>query len=213
MRFHIGVLAAAFALLGCESDGFGFLRSAPQSVQVARNSITIAGPAGYCIDRSAIRDTQDGAFVLLGSCASLANDATQASPRITGALTASVSNKSGAEVSSSLRRLGAFFRSDQGRMALARDGNGSSVTVLSARRSKDVFILKLRDVSPNNVSDLAPVYWRALFDIRGHIVTLSVHAFFNHPMRNSEGMAILNEFVARVRRENPALVDQAVDPV
>jgi len=207
------ILAAAVLLAACEGVAFGPFQTAPQSVQVANNNITIAGPAGYCISSPATRDTDQGAFVLLGSCASLANNAGATAPRIAGALTASVSSESGADIDGALRQLGGFFQSPQGRAALARDGNAASVTVLSARRSRGVLLLKVRDTSPNDVSGLAAEYWRALFDIRDRIVTLSVNAFSSTPMSDADGFATLNGFVARIRQENPALVDPPVDPV
>jgi len=214
--FDIGIfrhqwLVAGLFLAACEG-GFALLQPAARIV-VADGSVVIAGPAGYCVNRTASKDTSDGAFVLLGSCASIGNNASLTAPLIAGALTASVSVISGADIDASLARLGAFFSSNQGRAALARDGNAASAQVLSTRNSRGAFIMKVQDTSPGAVSGLAPDYWRAVFDIRGRIVTLSVNAFQNKPISDAEGFAILAAFVAQVRRENPALVDPVGDPV
>ena len=205
------MLVSALVLAACDG-GLGLFGAASRAVQVAQGSITIAGPPGYCVDPSATRETENGAFVLLGSCASIANSARAPSPDIAGALTASVSVEGNGGVAAALDRLGVFFKSDPGRAALARNGRAVSVTVLSAEISDEVFILKVRDASPNSVSGLAPDYWRALFDLRGRIVTLSVNAFWDKPMSDGVGRATLAEFVARVRAENPALADSLVDP-
>jgi hypothetical protein len=203
------LIGAAILLAGCEG---GFLQPPSQAV-VARGAVTIAGPAGYCVDRTAGRDNSQGAFVLLGSCASIGNNAGFATPRVAGALTASVSVESGANIGDELGRLGAFFRSAQGREALARDGEANSVTMLSASTHQDVLFMKVRDTSSNPMNGLAQDYWRALFDLRGRIVTLSVNSFQGKPMSGDDGFTTLAEFVARVRAQNPALVDEAADPV
>lgn len=182
-----------------------FAQIAPKRVQVANSSITIAGPFGYCVDRSASQDTRRGVFVLLGSCASIANDANAGAPRIPGVLTASVSGESSSDIEGSVAGLEAFFLSDIGRAALARNRRASSVTVLSTRQSRKLFIVHVRDTSPNRADGLAQDYWRALFDVRGRIVTLSVIAFKDKPMSDGAALATLKAFAANVQRENRPL--------
>ncbi len=199
----MGFLAACVGGPGVGMGALGFAR-APERVVVASKSIVIAGPRGYCVDRSATRDRADGAFVLLGSCASIANNARAAAPRIPGVLTASVSDRSGADISASLDELEAFFNSTEGRAALAHDGQAGSITILSTRRRKGAFYLHVRDDSENRVASLAPIYWRGLFDVRGRIVTVTVTGFKDRPMSAAVGLATLNAFAARIRRENAA---------
>ncbi|MEE9388128.1 MAG: hypothetical protein V3U96_05930 [Paracoccaceae bacterium] len=200
-------------LAGCDGAGMALFQPVTKSVQLAGGNVTIAGPAGYCVDRSATRSNRDGGFALLGSCASLANDARVGAPSNAGALTASVSSETGIDLAASTGVLGRFFASAAGRAALARNGDAASVQVLSSQRSQGVFMIRVRDTSPNRDSGLAQDYWRAVFDVRGRIVTLSVNAFQGRPMSNAVGRATLAEFVARVRRENPPLVDPTADPV
>ena len=202
------ILAMGF-LVACEGGpdvgmgAIGFAR-APDRVVVASKSIVIAGPRGYCVDRSATRDDASGVFVLLGSCASIANNARAAAPRIPGVLTASVSDQSSADISASLDELEAFFTSTEGRAALARDGQAGSITILATRRRVGAFYLHVRDDSENRVVSLAPIYWRGLFDVRGRIVTVTVTGFKDSPMSAAVGLATLNAFAARIRRENAA---------
>ena len=84
-----GLLAfcAAGLLVGCVMEGGG---SAPTSVSVG-DQITVAGPSGYCVDTSASRTGDSGAFVLLGSCASISRSLMAARPKYPAILTASVS--------------------------------------------------------------------------------------------------------------------------
>ncbi len=210
LPFRRAVLISAVGfLVACEGGpdvgmgAIGFAR-APDRVVVASKSIVIAGPRGYCVDRSATRDSANGAFVLLGSCASIANNGRAAAPRIPGVLTASVSDQSSADIGASLDELEAFFTSTEGRAALARDGRARSITILSTRRKNGAFYLHVRDDSENRVVSLAPIYWRGLFDVRGRIVTVTVTGFKDRPMSAAVGFATLNAFAARIRRENPA---------
>ncbi len=210
LPFRRAVLISAMGfLVACEGGpdvgmgAIGFAR-APDRVVVASKSIVIVGPRGYCVDRSATRDSVNGAFVLLGSCASIANNGRAAAPRIPGVLTASVSDQSSADISASLDELESFFTSTEGRAALARDGQARSITILSTRRKNGAFYLHVRDDSENRVVSLAPIYWRGLFDVRGRIVTVTVTGFKDRPMSAVVGFATLNAFAARIRRENPA---------
>lgn len=208
---HYVLTVAAVLLTACTGvPGFG---QPPAVLAVAGRSVIIAGPAGYCVDRSATRDSTEGVFVLLGSCASIGNSARLSAPSVAGVLTASVSIETGTDITGALPRLEAFFKSTPGRRALARDSNPASVTVLATAIADGVFTMKVRDTSPNAVSGLQPEYWRALFDIRGRIVALSVNSFQRRPMPDATGRATLAAFVARTRAENSALVDPVPDPV
>ncbi len=176
---------------------------APEKLVVAQGDIVVAGPPGYCIDKAATRDNQDGAFVLLGSCASIANSVQATAPQVPAVLTASVSSQGEADIDTAMDRLAAFFDSEQGRAALARDGNAASVQVLSTARIDGAFIVRASDSSPAGVEGLAQDYWRALFDIHGRIVTLTVIAFEAKPMNEAAARAVLEAFVRRMMTENP----------
>lgn len=182
---------------------FGFLRGAPEKVVVAGKSVVIAGPPGYCVNSSATRNSESGAFVLLGSCASIANSARATAPQSPGLLTASISGASGATIGDSLDRLEAFFRSDSGRAALARDGTTDSVRILRAHQQDDAFYIHARDTSAGGVNGISQDYWRGLFDINGRIVTVSVVGFKARPMSDENGLSTLDAFAARIRAENP----------
>ena len=189
------------------AGGFGFLQPAPEKVVVAGKSVVIAGPPGYCVDTTATRDSTTGAFVLLGSCASIANTAVARAPTTPGMLTASVSGTSGSAISASLGQLEAFFTSEAGRAALARDGRASSVRILQTRRKGQAFYIHVRDKSENAIQGLSQDYWRGLFDVQGRIVTVSVVGFDHKPMSDATGLATLNAFAARIRTENSRLSD------
>jgi hypothetical protein len=197
------LLVATAVLAGCANLPTLTGGRAPEKLSVAQGDIVVAGPPGYCIDKGATRDNEDGAFVLLGSCASIANSVRAAAPQVPAVLTASISAQGDADIDTAMDRLATFFESDQGRAALARNGDAGSVQVLSTARSDGAFIVRASDSSPAGVQGLAQDYWRALFDIRGHIVTLTVIAFEAKPMSETAARAVLEAFVRRMKTENP----------
>lgn len=204
MVSRAGWIAVLFLLAACESDpslGALFGPVGDRAV-VARGAVTVAGPVGYCPDRSATSGLARGTFVVLGSCASVRNNPNAAAPAIPGILTASVSRPNGAEISGSFAQLERFFRSNTGKAALARNGNASSVQILTTRRMQGAFAMKIRDRSPGSLAGLSSEYWRALLDLRGRLITLSVIAFDTKPMSDTYARATLESFINRVRREN-----------
>lgn len=198
------LIAVVLLLAACEGDPdfdalFG---GGSDRITVARGEVVIAGPLGYCPDRTATQGPDRQVSVVLGSCASIRNSAQAPSPVIPAVLTASVSRENGADISGSFSQLERFFRSRSGRAALARNGDSRSVRLLSMRRRNGAFIMRLEDRSPNRVPGLSAKYWRALIDVKGRIITLSVIAFEAKPMSDAFARATLDGFINRVRQEN-----------
>lgn len=183
--------------------GFGLLSQSSDKVAVAGKSVVIAGPPGYCVYAPATRDRDSGAFVLLGSCAAIARNRNSPTPETPAMLTASVSGISAAKIGNAQSGLRAFFRSEAGRATLARDGRATSVRILETRARGDAFYIHLSDSSDNEFPSLATDYWRGLFDVRGRIVTFSVHSFSDEPMTSRLELATLDAFAVRIRNENP----------
>lgn len=193
------LLVSACAELGAGASLFG---APSQQAKVADGEITIVGPPGFCVDRSSLSRTASGDFVLLASCASISGNPSARTPGKPAVLTATVSIQPVASIDRSFDRLAGFFKSDKGRAALARDGRASSVKILQTRNAGGAFIVKVRDSSPARARGLEPEYWRALFDLRGRIVTLSVIEFSDKPMSDAEALATLLDFINGVRLAN-----------
>jgi hypothetical protein len=170
-------------------------------VAVSDGAVVIAGPPGYCIDRQATRTGEGNAFVLLGSCAALGGGA---APVARAVLTASV--LAGAPTSQPLvaafADMAVFFRSPAGRAALSRSGQARDVTIRQIETVKDVMVLRLNDTSASAGAAVAPDYWRAVFSVRGRIVSLSVLGLKAQPLAAEGQRRLLEAFVTRVRREN-----------
>lgn len=199
------LLAAGLGLAACDGGdivgmGLGLSRSAPQAIAVAGDSVVVAGPPGYCVDRAASRDGQK-AFVLLGSCASLTRSADSPSPAEPGIVTVVVSSDPAAyiDVDSSLPALTAFMKSDQGKAVLSRSGRSADVEVLGTRSQEGVLFLRLRDRSGGPLAGAAPDYWRAILDVNDKLVTISVLGFDDSPMSEAAGFAAIATAAARIR--------------
>lgn len=191
-------LAAILALAACEG---GIGTGAPASVAVAGGALTVAGPAGYCVDRRLSRTGEAEAFVVLGSCAAFSRGAARP-PGTPAVLTATVSAEPAAEPErGTLER---FLRSPQGRAAISRAGRAETVEILSAQSERDVLFLYIRDSSAAAEGPATdPAYWRAVFGLNGRLVTATVLAFADRPLSRDQGFDLLTDFVARLRAANP----------
>jgi len=95
-----------------------------------------------------------------------------------------------------------FFRSAEGRAALSQSGQAETVRVLETRRRKGVFYLHARDSSAGLNNAVRDEYWRALFDVKGRLVSASVFGTDSRPFSSDAGQQLLAEFVARIRAAN-----------
>jgi hypothetical protein len=163
-------------------------------IAVSGGAVVIAGPAGFCIDRDASRDGNGNAFVLLGPCG-----VTGQAPVL---LTASVlaGGPSAQPLVAAFPDMAKFLQSDAGRAALSRSGRAGDVTVAEVLAVSDVMYVRVQDQSGTDGPPVEPEYWRAIFSVKGRIVTLSALGLSGRPV---PAEAKRNDaFVARVRREN-----------
>lgn len=171
---------------------------------VAGGAVTIVGPPGFCVDHDSSHDGPGAPFVLLGSCAAMAGQDKQPRPTIHALLSATVSvGAHGPSIAdANWEKLSRYLRSTAGRKALSRSGNAKTVRVIGLMRRDGVVILHARDTSPFPGQTVTPDYWRALFDLNGHIVTLSVIGLPQAQFPDSAGLALLQSFVASVKAGN-----------
>lgn len=206
--FRAIALGASLAVLGLaacdDANGYAgrsaFGHGPVTAIRVAQNSVTVAGPAGYCIDKSGSRDRATGSFVLLGSCATLNGE--PEGPDTPAVLTALVSPEDDQPQAPTAAQLERFFRSDAGRAALSHDNEASKVTLLDIRRDGDVLFLKVRDRSAGRPADLRDTSWRAVMGMKGRLVALSVHSHDALPMGEDQMHRTLTRFLAAMRAAN-----------
>lgn len=195
-------LALAGALAAVPLAGFAQTAS-PRGVALMNGAVRLAGPAGYCVDMQAVDAGETSVFVLLASCAALNGEGP--SPRQTAVLTASVAEgaPSAAPLEDSFPEMAAFFRSEQGRAALSRVGAADSVTVQTVTALDGVMYLRIADAAAAaGGQPVEPEYWRAVFALKGRIVTLSVLGARDRPLAAPDKRRLLDAFVRAVRRAN-----------
>jgi len=195
-------LVFVLMLAGCSGGGSfseGTARGNP-SVQVMSKAFTIAGPKGFCIDEIATRETSDGAFAMLGSCAAISGNRRDAKPKTPAVLTASVAPASEVLDSEGLDRLASFFTTQAGRDALARDEGNEEVAVLDLSRDDDLVLVHARDGAQQG--DIAGDYWRGVFSSAGQLVTITVSGFHATPLDEAAGAALARDFANAIRRAN-----------
>lgn len=202
-----GVVATGLlglALAGC-GDGFdpvgraggssltaGFDTLAPvPTVRLDAGHITLRGPDGFCVDHVA----SHADFVLFGNCAALGGNGRMVAPGVI--LTASV-RAAGPAASATPEGLQQFFLSDAGRASLANDNTASRITLRDSGIARNALWLRLSDASlPHSLS---PDLWRAIFVLRGHLVSATVLSAHDAPLDSRAGQALMTEFVAQIRQ-------------
>ncbi|UWQ95718.1 hypothetical protein K3728_00280 [Rhodobacteraceae bacterium M385] len=200
---------ASLALAGCVGGlgfgGGGDYENAPRQVQVTADAVTITGPAGFCVDPTATRNTDDTGFVLLGNCAAISGSARAAQPDVPALLTAAVSApSSGASLTANLAALEVFFLSEDGRALLSRSGDPESVQILDTRIQSSMFLLHARDSSAGEMVGTASDYWRAYMAIGPRLATLSVLTLDDAQVDDAQALATLTQFAAAVQSANTA---------
>ncbi len=175
----------------------------PRGVALMNGAVKLAGPAGYCVDMQAAEGGESSVFVLLASCAAL--NGTGPAPKQVAVLTASV--VAGAPTSVPLvdrfPEMAGFFQSREGRAALSRAGDAGSVQVHSVTAVDDVMFLRITDAAASaGGQPVEPGYWRAIFALKGRIVTLSVLGLRDGPLEADDQRELLDSFVRAVRKAN-----------
>lgn len=166
----------------------------PSEVQVLHDDVSVAGPAGYCVDVEATRESDLEAFVLLVRCRATLRPAPVLSATITGLETDGSPE--------TFRRLTGFLGTAPGRAQLSRTGDPRDVQLLESTYAEGAIWLLIQD--SGNPDSFDETYWRAILPVAGRIVTLSVLAAADHPFERESGLSILRGFVMRMRAVNAA---------
>jgi len=197
----LAALIAPLALAGCLAAP---MRDAPRTMQLGENGPVIAGPAGYCVDRSQSRTDGAAGFVLLGSCAALSGRAEAPAPRRIAILSATITpSELGARpFQTAFPQLRRFFSSPEGRATLSRKGRAETVKVEEIDTDGALFILHLSDTAPGPGGRLQPHSVRVLTAIGGRIISLSVLGLADRPLSPKAMDALARTFAAAVEDAN-----------
>ena len=164
----------------------------PSVIEVLHDDVSVAGPAGYCVDVEATRESDLEAFVLLVRCRMTMRPAPVLSATVTGLETDGSPE--------TFRRLTDFLTTAPGRAQLSRSGDPTDVEVLESTYAEGAIWLLIHDSGNPRAFD--ETYWRAVLPVAGRIVTLSVLAAADHPFERESGLSILRGFVMRMQAVN-----------
>ena len=193
---RVWIAVGLLLLSGC-ADSFNTTRAAPTRIELPDGTV-VAGANGWCVDPSFSRAMADTAVVVLGSCAAIGGDASAPQPDVPGVFTVSVEGE--AVGAPSPKELEQFFASDTGRAALARNGKPDSIEILETRQSNGRFFLHLKD--QNALPGASPTTWRALFDLGGRFVSVTLYGLKDQPIEAKDGLATLEAQVDRLVAAN-----------
>lgn len=174
---------------------FGFLSSqkAPvikgalilESFPVFGGDVVIAGPKGYCLDRSSVVDKAGGAFALMASCHNLS-----------GGKTGNLVDTAVLTVTILPKRLGASQPSSQD---LAVKG----VKVFEHIDGDGLSLVHLAKGGNLLSKSLDEKYWRGGMLINGHIVGLAVYAPKNSKLAGRSGQRLAIDLAEKLRTVSP----------
>lgn len=183
-----------------------------RSVAVTSRNVTIMGPAGFCVDPKGSTSARDHAFVVLGSCAAIADEPTLPQPDVPVVLTAAVAR----DRAVSPTALAAYFRAHKAQQeareaslkkahAEGKKAHGAmklpaaphtGLHVLDVALKGDVVYLHFRDrTHPGN--------WRGILGLDPDVtITLGLSAAEGVRLSEATQLAMLRDFAQRIVRAN-----------
>ncbi|APX90030.1 hypothetical protein BV394_10130 [Brevirhabdus pacifica] len=192
-----GLNGGPFAGATAGAGGKALSRVAPKQVVASGTDVTIVGPRGFCVDPAASAAREAGSFVLMGNCAAISRMPDAPQPSVPARLTASISApEEGPAVALMLEELRVFLASEAGRAALSQSGRAADVTVRQSFTRDGVFYVRTSDRT------LGSDQWRAFFDVRSRMVSLTVGGTADYPLDGRAGLELMRDFVRRVQQAN-----------
>lgn len=190
------LLAACFesAPLSQAANRVSDAPAGPTLVTVLDGTVSVTGPAGYCVDETATRESDNEAFVLIVRCSATHRNSPILSATVTGF------SAPGTTDSGNLERLGQYLGTSAGRAQLSRSGDADDVRIDAALVEDGALWLRIHDQANPDTFD--PAYWRAILPVADRVVTLSVLSAREHPVSAERGMTVLRGFVRQMRSVN-----------
>ncbi|MEI4232370.1 hypothetical protein [Roseovarius sp. D22-M7] len=190
-----GIARRALALVAClplaaclePPPSAPVAQEALRAVSFYGGTITVAGPRGYCIDRSSIKSDGGGRFAILASCESLTGRAGIAvDPAM---MTVAV-----------LPRAGTIAPPDAAAMA----GVLGADAVRSVEERDDITLVQVAEGGEAVLPGGDPVHWRASMVINGHMLGLAAYGPKGGAIAGPRGREVLGELAAALRAASVA---------
>ena len=198
------LIIAATLLTGClelpvqvSRDGADDAEPNAKTVSVSGQDVTLGDAAGYCINDRQSRYTAAGAFVVMAPC----SDSDEAMPT-RGLVLINVLASQPLQDALKTDKMDAFFRSDEGRMALSAKGKASDVEILGTMGSKGSYVVHSRDAAGPVIPDTSDEQWRLFMVVADRLVSISMVNFTDAPMPDGEIFTQLEGIARAIRALN-----------
>jgi len=163
--------------------------------------VAVSPLAGHCVVEDSAEAHGGSGLGMIAPCSGPEPDRAEAFP---GLITVSVSAApmfpDPDRRASALRELGDFLGSVPGKRMVSRGGSGRGVELRDLRQIGDALYVRVRE--SDGPAFMAPEFWRALFEVKGRMVLVSVSCLAEKPASAEQMLAILAAQVARIRAEN-----------
>lgn len=182
------VLLFPLLISGCVAPGIGAGQSGTrQSSSLA--GLTVRGPSGFCPADETKRRISGAEFVAFVPCGTSSR-----------AILATTIGAAGSAEGISLTKavMGPYFETSEGKAALRGDGRDDAVSVHEVTESSGAVVLRLT----RNNQGRAVNSWRALMQIGGRLVTLSVRPRQGMALSSAEGRRLISGFVTAMQSAN-----------
>lgn len=206
-RTSAALVAGLMVLAGCDPAGVSGASATRATVNAGGQSITIAAPAGFCVDRRSTSVTSSGAFVLISDCALLGGPSISGAAPVGAAMTASVSTGGlgdGGPATRSLADLALYAETQGGKALVGRSGQAAGVRILNSQTKGDVLYMLVEDRGSQQIAGIDPRFWRGFLEVNGRLVALSQLSFQGGGVDTQEGLNLIAAYAGAIQRANPA---------
>lgn len=162
-------------------------QDALRAVSFYDGAVTVAGPRGYCIDRSSVKSNAGGRFAILAGCESLTGRAGIAvDPAM---MTVAVLPRAGAAAPPDAAAMAGVLGADAVRLIEERD---------------DITLVQVAEGGEAVLPGGDPVHWRASMVINGHMLGLAAYGPRGGAIAGARGREVLGDLAAALRAASVA---------
>jgi hypothetical protein len=205
---HVGLTLLFLGLAAC-ADSIISSNSKAVEISVAGRAVTISAPEGYCVDVQNVQVNQTGGFVVLEDCALMGDDpdATPIENPIGALLSASVSRGPLVDGTRSKEEafedLAAFFRTENGRIAISKSRELDKVSIRRSEIIDDVLYVLVRDRGEKELPGESSLFWRGFLEVNQRLVTVSLNGFSGAFPGTDRSLKQLQRFARSIIEANP----------
>ncbi len=193
---------SAFFISSCVSNQTDIFPRAV-SVNIDETPILITAPDGFCIDQGTAKKVSNSITLFAVDCIiiKIENGFSSARRPVSSILTATIS-KSGQDVSNNLDDLLKFLTTKQGLKMLSRSETINPLKVHSVEKLQDLILFYSEQRVDGTEVNGSPFFWRALFFLDNHIVSLTANNFIQNKNSKLRLKKLIVEFSNNIKASN-----------